>query len=71
MQYYFSESEEAKYRGRPITTLPVTLHGDLKRVGDKLSSERDLENLRKKATDRKQWKLYCTYVTQRLELRTK
>ena len=67
INFYFSKSEGEKYRGRPITTLPVTLHKDLTRVQGQLKTIKDLEKLKTKAADRKQWKNFCTYIREAAE----
>ena len=52
MNSYFI-SHGSKFRGRPLTTLPVVLNKDLRRVSDdklQLTSLKDLEHLRKLTT---------------------
>ncbi|RUS72521.1 hypothetical protein EGW08_019717 [Elysia chlorotica] len=57
MQLYFHRTEK-RFRGRPTTTLPVTINKDLSQIQDNLSlkSTDDLEYLRSLAQDRNQWK---------------
>ncbi|GFO01732.1 hypothetical protein PoB_002823700 [Plakobranchus ocellatus] len=55
MLFYFSDNKRA--RGRPQTTLPITLNNDLKRVATKLelTTQTDLDTLRLIAEDRPKW----------------
>ncbi|RUS75987.1 hypothetical protein EGW08_016232 [Elysia chlorotica] len=57
MQLYFHRTEK-RFRGRPTTTLPVTINKDLSQIQDNLSlkSTDDLEYLRTLAQDRNQRK---------------
>ena len=57
MTAYFLKCGEP-YRGRPITTMPIVLNHDLKLTEHTMSlkSEQDLEQIRKVATNRDQWK---------------
>ena len=52
-------SHGSKFRGRPLTTLPVVLNKDLIRVLDdklQLTSLKDLEHLRSVAQNRQTWR---------------
>ncbi|GFO40470.1 hypothetical protein PoB_006697500 [Plakobranchus ocellatus] len=56
MLFYFSDNKRA--RGRPQTTLPITLNNDLKKlVATKLelTTQTDLDTLRLIAEDRPKW----------------
>ena len=69
MQFYFTGSGE-KFRGRPVTTLPVTLNNDLKRMHNnniQLTSANDLQNIQNMAADRKQWRKLCTHIRKAAE----
>ena len=66
MNYYFENLNSRKFRGRPITTLPNSLHNDIKILKNysnkvnkykltQLKSIDDLRNLRLLAEDRKRW----------------
>ena len=57
-----------KYRGRPITTLPVVLNNDLSRLESStycLKTFKDIENLKKIAEQRDQWRILCTRIQPR------
>ena len=56
MSYYFIDDIK-KTRGRPLTTLPVTLNNDIKilKNGMQLTTKSDIERLRNMAQDRKAW----------------
>ena len=57
MIFYFTE-KTTKTKGRPITTLPVTLNNDLRRLQDttlQLTSLAELEKLRDIAEKREEW----------------
>ncbi|GFR93889.1 hypothetical protein ElyMa_006236900 [Elysia marginata] len=57
MQFYFVENNK-RTRGRPITTLPVTLNNDLKHVpGEKmtLTSQKYQDLIRDIAENRDEW----------------
>ena len=73
MKFYFEDSTNKGYRGRPRTTLPVVLNQDLDNYyqhtephhsdhnytrGLKINNTEDLENMRKLAEDRKNWKKF-------------
>ncbi|GFR73533.1 hypothetical protein ElyMa_002139500 [Elysia marginata] len=57
MAFYFHDDAK-RARGRPITTLPMTLNNDLKILQNRsisLTSQKDLETLRKIAERRQEW----------------
>ena len=57
MAFYFHDNAK-RARGRPITTLPMTLNNDLKILQNRsisLTSQKDLETLRKIAERRQEW----------------
>ena len=57
MAFYFLDNAK-RARGRPITTLPMTLNNDLKILQNRsisLTSQKDLETLRKIAERRQEW----------------
>ena len=57
MVFYFHDNAK-RARGRPITTLPLTLNNDLKRLQNRsisLTSQKDLDTLRKIAEIRQEW----------------
>ena len=57
MRYYFTESTN-RGRGRPTTTLPVTLNNDLKRLQNehyRLTTKSDLDKLHTIAQNRHEW----------------
>ncbi|GFR85346.1 hypothetical protein ElyMa_004171600 [Elysia marginata] len=57
MLYYFNENSN-RGRGRPTTTLPITLNNDLKRLQNKdvqLTTKEDLHKLQKIASQRQEW----------------
>ena len=59
-----------KYRGRPITTLPVVLNNDLSRLESNtygLKTFKDIENLKKIAEQRDQWSILCTGIQKAAE----
>ena len=70
MEFYFSKRSEKGFRGRRVTTLPITLVRDLDQVYSsatslqdhqyyrrlKLNNEDDLETLRSLAEDRTAWR---------------
>ncbi|KAK3745909.1 hypothetical protein RRG08_056718 [Elysia crispata] len=59
-----------KYRGRPITTLPVVLNNDLSRLESNtygLKTFEDIENLKKIAEQRDQWRILCTRIQKATE----
>ena len=64
MNSYFI-SHGSKFRGRPLTTLPVVLNKDLTRVSDdklQLTSLKDLEHLRSVAQNRQTWRKPTTRI---------
>ena len=59
-----------KYRGRPITTLPVVLNNDLSRLESStycLKTFKDIKNLKKIAEQRDQWRILCTRIQKAAE----
>ena len=57
MAFYFHDNAK-RARGKPITTLPMTLNEDLKILQNRslsLTSQKDLETLRKIAERRQEW----------------
>ncbi|GFR73715.1 hypothetical protein ElyMa_003875300 [Elysia marginata] len=59
-----------KYRVRPITILPVVLNNDLSRLESStycLKTFKDIENLKKIAEQRDQWRILCTRVQKEAE----
>ena len=54
IDHYFAETEAAKFRGRPRTSLPTTLCSDMRRIGRTLRQPADTEALR--ALSREQWR---------------
>ena len=59
-----------KYRGRPITTLPVVLNNYLSRLESStycLKTFKDIENLKKIAEQRNQWRILCTRIQKAAE----
>ena len=62
-----------KYRGRPITTLLVVLNNDLSRLESStyssycLKTFKDIENLKKIAEQRDQWRILCTRIQKAAE----
>ena len=69
MNSYFI-SHGSKFRGRPLTTLPVVLNKDLTRVSDdklQLTSLKDLEHLRSVAQNRQTWRKLRTRIREAAE----
>ena len=69
MTFYFSGNTK-RSRGRPTTTLPVTINNDLKKLHDntlKLTSQTDLENLRNIAHNRREWIAFTTEIRRTAE----
>ena len=69
MNSYFI-SHGGKFRGRPLTTLPVVLNKDLTRVSDdklQLTSLKDLEHLRSVAQNRQTWRKLTTRIREAAE----
>ena len=57
MAFYFNDDAK-QARGRPITSLPMTLNSDLKILQNRsisFTSQKDLETLRKIAERRQEW----------------
>ena len=72
MKLFFTESKEGRFKGRPSINLPWKLNDDLERYsnsGMKLKTNKDLEELRELATDRRKWKelTNCVYGTPKAE----
>ena len=66
----FFVPQEDKYRGRPITILPVVLNNDLSRLESStycLKTFKDIENLKKIAEQRDQWRILCTRIQKAAE----
>ena len=66
MAAYFTKHGKP-FRGRPPTTLPVTLNKDLTRVKMNLKTPDDLERLRNIAQDRQSWKDLTTEMVKAAE----
>ena len=69
MNSYFI-SHGSKFRGRPLTTLPVVLNKDLTRVSEdklQLTSQKDLEHLRSVAQNRQTWRKLTTRIREAAE----
>ena len=69
MNSYFI-SHGSKFRGRPLTTLPVVLNKDITRVSDdklQLTSLKDLEHLRSVAQNRQTWRKLTTRIREAAE----
>ena len=69
MNSYFI-SHGSKFRGRPLTTLPVVLNKDLTRVSDdtlQLTSLKDLDHLRSVAQNRQTWRKLTTRIREAAE----
>ena len=69
MNSYFI-SHGSKFRGRPLTTLPVVFNKDLTYVSDnklQLTSLKDLENLRSDAQKRQTWRKLTTRIREATE----
>ena len=63
-------SHGSKFRGPPLTTLPVVLNKDLTRVSDdklQLTSLKDLEHLRSVAQNRQTWRKLTTRIREAAE----
>lgn len=70
MHFYFTATSSEKYRGRPITTLPVTLNNDLKKINEnkiKLTSLQDLEELKSIAHNRDNWRSLTRQIKDKAE----
>ena len=69
MNSYFA-THGKKFRGRPLTTLPVVLNKDLSRLQEntlQLTTGEDLEHLRCIARDRQQWRELSTGIRKAAE----
>ena len=69
MSYYFSETKK-RGKGRPTTTLPVTLNNDLKKLHGKslkLTTAADLDKIRTTAEDRQGWKTFTAELMKTAE----
>ena len=66
MHFYFSENNK-RARGRPQTTLPVTLNNDLKKLLTtklEITSQKDLDTLRHIAENRPRWTALIAEIRQ-------
>ena len=66
--FYIDNAKRA--RGRPITTLSMTLNNDLKILQNRsisLTSQKDLETLRKIAERRQEWITFTAYIKKAAE----
>ena len=82
MQHYFTPSTKPKFRGRPRTTLPLTLSQDITRAAAynkdfysnyqlrDLKSTTDLKKLLNIANDRKNWKILAKQIYDAAEVET-
>ena len=69
MNRYFA-THGKKFRGRPLTTLPVVLNKDLSRLQEntlQLTTREDLEHLRCIAQNRQQWRELSTRIRKAAE----
>ncbi|GFS00036.1 endonuclease-reverse transcriptase [Elysia marginata] len=69
MLYYFNENSN-RGRGRPTTTLPITLNNDLKRLQNKdvqLTTKEDLHKLQKIASQRQEWIAFTAEIKRTAE----
>ncbi|GFR62309.1 hypothetical protein ElyMa_005453000 [Elysia marginata] len=69
MLYYFNENSN-RGRGRPTTTLPITLNNDLKRLQNKdaqLTTKEDLHKLQKIASQRQEWIAFTAQIKRTAE----
>ena len=69
MAFYFHDNAE-RARGRPITTLPMTLSNDLKILQNRsisLTSQKELETLRKIAERRQDWITFTANIKKAAE----
>ncbi|GFR84813.1 hypothetical protein ElyMa_006011700 [Elysia marginata] len=67
--YYFNENSN-RGRGRPTTTLPITLINDLKRLQNKdvqLTTKEDLHKLQKIASRRQEWVAFTAEIKRAAE----
>ncbi|GFO50324.1 hypothetical protein PoB_007682900 [Plakobranchus ocellatus] len=69
MLFYFSDNNRA--RGRPQTTLPITLNNDLKKLvvatKPELTTQTDLDTLRLIAEDRPKWNALVAEISKTAE----
>ena len=66
----FFAKQGNRYRGRPLTTLPVVLNNDLSRLatsGLSLKNKEDLDHLRGIAQQRHQWSVLATRIREAAE----
>ena len=67
MTFYFTKIDKPQ-RGRPTTTLPVTLNNDLKKTKlTKLTTLNDLDEIRNIAMDRRKWHAFTQKVKKTAE----
>ena len=68
MKAYFTKTTK-KYRGRPLTTLPVAINRDLERLSPpkQLKTIDDLNNLKHLAQDRTKWTTLSKKVVKEAE----
>ncbi|GFR73775.1 hypothetical protein ElyMa_002144700 [Elysia marginata] len=69
MLYYFNENSN-RGRGRPTTTLPITLNNDLKRLQNKdvqLTTKEDLHKLQEIASQRQEWIAFTAEIKRTAE----
>ena len=69
MDAYFT-LDGKRSRGRPVTTMPITLNKDLSRLPTgtlQLKQKADLDGLRSKAHDRQAWRGLTTEIREAAE----
>ena len=69
MTFYFNTTNK-RARGRPITTLPITLNNDLKRLQDntiQLVTQKDLDTLKDTAQQRGEWSAFIAWIKRTAE----
>ena len=69
MAFYFHDNAK-RARGRPITTLPMTLNNDLEIMQNRsisLTSQKDLETIRKIAKRRQEWTTFTADIKKAAE----
>ena len=69
MAFYFHDNAK-RARGRPITTLPMTLNNDLKILQNRsisLTSQKDLETIKKIAKRRQEWTTFTADIKKAAE----
>ncbi|GFR93033.1 hypothetical protein ElyMa_000882700 [Elysia marginata] len=67
---YYSNENSNRGRGRPTTTLPITLNNDLKRLQNKdaqLTTKEDLHKLQKIASQRQEWIAFTAEIKRTAE----